>query len=137
MSGAYSARRRALNWAYAVWPKATDACAYCGLVADTYDHVPPLSLVHALGREHFESRRIALYLVPACRECNSCLSSVPHTSVLERRAHMKRVLRRRYAKVLRMPRWSEEEMVGLGRGLVDMIRGANAVRELTKRRIEW
>ncbi len=134
MSGAVKSRRRALNEAYRLWPEAREGCAYCGVVADTYDHVPPLSMVHAMGVGQFEGR---MWRVPACRECNSLLGSAPLVTVAKRREFVKKRLRVRYAKVLRLPSWSDAEIEGLGRGLQDVILEGASIREWVRRRLAW
>ena len=137
MVDGYSSRLRALNSAYRIWLNASEACAYCGVVADTYDHVPNLAMVHALGREHFEKERVSLWLVPACRECNSLLTKSADLTVTGRRASIKVKLRKRYAKLLQMPSWTEDELDGLGRGLQDMVRSGADLKDWIKRRLAW
>ena len=73
MSGnnAYKARKAAIGGAYSLFPGSGAGCQYCGIPADTYDHVPALSKVYSLGVSEFEKKKIRLWIVPACNECNS------------------------------------------------------------------
>lgn len=127
----------ALNSSYALWPSANDACAYCGVQADTYDHVPPLSMVHALGRTHFEQSGIKLWRVPACRECNCLLGKCPHHTITKRKQVIKGKLRQRYAKYLRSAHWTGEELEELGHNLRVLIESGYSIGEWARRRIAW
>jgi len=137
MSSARKSRLRAFSGCYRVWTDLGRACAYCGVAAETYDHVPNLAMLHALGIEHYQRRKIQLWKVPACRECNVLLSDCAATSIPDRRAQIKAKLKARYAKLLAMPSWTDREIADLGIGLQDVIEDANAVRSWIKRRLEW
>jgi 5-methylcytosine-specific restriction endonuclease McrA len=110
-------------------------CIYCGLAADTSDHVPPVSVVYALGADHFEEAGIDLVLVPACRECNSLLGARMLPTLRERASFIADALRKRYAKQLAAPSWDSEEMEELGRNLGNMVSMQEAVKRMAKRRI--
>ena len=94
-------------------------------------------MVHSLGVEHFESKRVDLWLVPACHECNCLLGRFPGLTVTARRSRIKATLRRRYAKILRLADWTEEEMAPMGRGMQDIIRNGMVLKLWVKRRIAW
>lgn len=106
-------------------------------MADTYDHVPPLVMVHALGQSHFEACHIKLYLVPACRECNSLLNNNGSTTVMQRKIFIKGRLRKRYAKYLEMGRWEQEELEELGWGLRTVVESGASIKEWVQRRLAW
>lgn len=49
-----------------------EVCHYCRQKpAETQDHSPSLLALEALGSEFFRRRRIPLWLIPACRDCNN------------------------------------------------------------------
>lgn len=133
--GNYNDRLRALWGAYRLWPHGGDGCAYCNVYADTYDHVPPLSVVHALGLEHFSAVGVKLWLVPACRECNSLLSSCGAQTVTERRLVARAKLRKKYAHYLRIGEWLPHELDELGPGLRQMIESGADIKGWIKRRL--
>lgn len=112
------------------------ACAYCGLVGDTIDHVPPRSVRLTLLNLGLAAR-YPFVQVRACRQCNSALGDRPLWTVRQRRAWLKRWLRRRYRRHLRMPDWSDHELNQLSPALRrEVVRGL-ALRELTRRRLAW
>ena len=133
----YKIRAAALNGAYSLWPWAGDACAYCGIFADTYDHVPPLSYVHSLGLAHFEDNGIRLYRVPACRECNSLLANSCAATVSKRRDYVKKKLRARYAKHLASAKWEPSELEELGFNLRTLVQEGADIGEWIRRRLGW
>lgn len=125
------------NAAYKDYPVFGEGCVYCGVMADTIDHVPPLSAVHALGWKHFHATGIRLYRVPACRECNMLLVQSGGMTVEERKKHIKRKLKLRYGKFLRGVHWTKEEISELGSTLRDKIEDGCAIKEWVKKRLAW
>ena len=89
-------------------------CFYCGCIADSWDHVPPLSLVPS-DSMYWED--VAFWLVSACRTCNSYLNNFPVVLIGARKLHLLRMYRSKYRKELRMPDWSDEELAALGKTL--------------------
>jgi hypothetical protein len=47
------------------------ACYYCGGLANTLDHCPPLLMVDSVGVSYFQERGIPFLLIPACGRCNN------------------------------------------------------------------
>ena len=93
------------------------ACAYCGTLANSTDHVPPLQWVYALGTEYFEAKKIALLLVPACLECNETLSSKRLFTLRERCSYLIDRYSKKHNRLLRNTVWTSEELDELGRTL--------------------
>ena len=114
-------------------------CYYCGLWADTIDHTIPRALLRyqldpvALK----EITGIQRTTVPACLECNMLLGSQVFPTLAERKDWLKARLRRRYHKLLRMPDWSEDELLELGPSLQRHVRAALRQRDLVRKRIAW
>lgn len=87
-------------------------CHYCGSPADTTDHVPPRharAQLIAVGL----ADRFPFFEVDCCRECNGLLGARLWT-IRARRRYIKWTLRRRYARLLLTPDWSDLELVKLG-----------------------
>ncbi len=51
-------------------------CVYCGGVATTADHIPPINSVASRGTIYFNSHGIPLVKVPACSRCNGLLGAL-------------------------------------------------------------
>lgn len=114
---------------------AANACTYCGLVSDTKDHVPPQSVRPFL--ESVGEKRFPFLLVPACRECNCALGAKTLWTVRERKEYIKRWLEKRYAKVLSMPGWSDDEIQTLGPTLATDVVAAIVQRNMIRERLKW
>lgn len=55
----------------------------------------------------------------------------------ERKKYVKKWLRQRYAKLIAMPKWSEEELEELGDGLNQYITASIEWRDWIKARLAW
>lgn len=108
-------------------------CTYCSDVADTMDHVVPVSSVRVVRRHNETKGRSKV--VPCCRECNDLLGSVALKSVGARAGHLVLVLTRRYKKLLRTPYRSRRELDELGYALRELVVGGLAVKRLVESRI--
>lgn len=100
-------------------------CVYCGDRANSVDHWPPRSY-GAYG-----------LLMPACKECNSLLGTMHPTSLGERIKTLKYLLRVRYAKYLRIPDWSEDELCEMGHAMHSSIVVGIAKKHVVRKRIAW
>jgi hypothetical protein len=134
---ARKARILALHRAYRRLPGQCGFCAYCGERCSGWDHVPALSEVEARGRSFFEDAGITLWLIQACRDCNVTLGSLPLYTINQRRKHISLRLQSRHSKLLLMPRWDEEELEALGRGLRKYVEESNLAADHLKRRIAY
>ena len=103
-------------------------CFYCGEDADTQDHVPPLSMVYALGPSEFSE----LLLVRACADCNRRLGSRPYLTPKDRRSFIADRLRFFLSKAAEA--WSEDEKDELGPTLRSFVEQQEAFRNVLKRR---
>lgn len=110
-------------------------CAYCGMPADSVDHIPPRHMRVQLSE--LELQAMIVMEVPACRECNSALGAKPLLTVGARREWVKSWLSRHYAKYLRIPEWREEDLAALGQSLQGMVRRNIAIRDTVRDRIRW
>jgi hypothetical protein len=109
-------------------------CVYCGLMAQSRDHVIPVSYDRV-------SRHLATWdkseVVPACSECNSLLSNRWLPSVAERAGFIATRLPSRYRLELAFPNWSEDDLEGLSKRFRKQITAKMKVRDLLKARIEF
>ncbi len=110
-------------------------CSYCGMPADSVDHIPPRHMRAQLTA--VELVAVVVEEVPACRECNSALGCRPLLTIGQRREFIKDWLTKRYAKYLRIPTWSEAELSVMGPSLQGMIRRNLAIRDMVRERIRW
>lgn len=73
-----------------------EACYYCGVPADTIDHVPPRAARPAIIQTGLTSR-YPFVEIPSCRECNCLLGARPLWLVKQRKKFVKGALKRRYS----------------------------------------
>jgi hypothetical protein len=110
-------------------------CVYCGIPAETVDHVPPRSV-----RPYLADRcpgRFPLHEVHACQECNTALGARPLWTLAERKRFIKSWLARRYRRFLKQPTWAPEEIEELGHNLRTVVVKHQVLKELTVARIAW
>lgn len=86
-------------------------CTYCGMPADTHDHLVPLSILAKLSdlTVNLESAKI-----PCCRECNSLACAAFFESFGEKKNFIRGQLRLKYEKLLKFPIWDEDELAEMG-----------------------
>ena len=77
-------------------------CHYCGVIATSIDHVPPLS-VRAMLAGSGAIENYAIKDVPACHECNSAIGANAPFHLVDRKRIAKNHIRRKYARYLRIP----------------------------------
>ena len=110
-------------------------CVYCGMTADSIDHIP--SKYMRIQLSEVELRAIHTQEVPACRECNSILGCRPIITIVERRQYVKAHLKHKYAKYLRIPDWTDEKLATMSQNLQGMIRRGMKTRDLIRQRLQW
>lgn len=100
-------------------------CLYCGMIADTGDHFPPVNW----GRTGV--------IIPACRECNS-LAGTNHPLDLELRVdHVKNKLRKRHKKALNMPVWDADDLCGVRGNMRRDVNFWQEKRRVAHARVTW
>lgn len=105
-------------------------CVYCGRRASTKDHILPRNWTG-------ESVRSFTAIVPACGTCNSMLSDTLTPSINQRRAVAHARARRKYARLLNMPEWDEEQLHGVEGSLREYILDEVSKRAEVRRMLEW
>lgn len=109
-------------------------CFYCGSLADTADHCPPISRVDDYRAYRFSHEE---YLkVMCCRECNSLLGDSLQTSLIEREIELKFRLEHKFARYIDMPPWTEQELKKMGRNMRSKIEASIRMKELALARVE-
>lgn len=115
-------------------------CVYCGLPADTLDHVFPLALAANLDTARPGVRKAlgqGLNRVPSCRQCNGIAGAKPFTSIRQKRWYIQDVLRKKLAADLHMPDWDKDELAELGHSMrVHVLQGIRA-RKRAAMRCNW
>jgi hypothetical protein len=120
-----------------------NACYYCGLPADTVDHVIPKTIIGAVQRSGDEiladaiankSRRLT---VPACRECNGLAGWKYHETLSERTEYVRGRLAQKHRKALATPDWTPRELFGLSAALRRRVIASLWERDLTRRRLRY
>lgn len=122
---------------YAVSALDAGACVYCGRPGTTLDHVTPVSFVAPALAAGVRFSDGSLWKVPACPECNSMAGSMVFRSFDTKRSWLHDAIRRKYAKELRVPDWTEEELAELGGKTRREVRVAGRIAELTRQRLNW
>lgn len=105
-------------------------CIYCGRPGFTKDHILPRNWTG-------ESVRSFTAVVPACGVCNGAISDTLAPSINMRRSICHTRLRRRFSRLLRMPKWSDAQLHGLEGSLREYILKEVGRREEVKRMLEW
>lgn len=129
-----SERCRYLDWADRE-PESLP-CYYCGMPADTTDHIPPQVVRPKLIELRLQSR-YPFVEVYACRECNTLLSDRTLWTPATRKAFIKRALKRRYARYLRVADWTDAEISHLGPTLQRTVITGTAMKNMIRSRLEW
>lgn len=107
-------------------------CYYCGDLATCYDHTIPVSYL-IKTREHL----FDIPLLPSCTECNNLLGSFLFKSLEDRKAFVKKKLKKKYNKVLKSALWSEEELNELGPELQMTIRSMEEEKNIILKRLKF
>lgn len=125
-----------LNLAHLAWeaPKKLayppGVCVYCGISAETRDHLLPRTWTG-------ESVRRNVLTVPACRQCNTAINDRYAPSITARRKLSHDYIARKNARLLRMPEWSPDEVAELGDSLRSTVERGVFNRRLTRARLAW
>ena len=122
-------------------PKNGEPCYYCGRQATQVDHVIPQSMLRQLAMSTepitMEIIKHRALTVHSCGECNTLLSNIYLESLQAKKKYLKTKLRKRYKKVLEMPRWDQDEVEELGYNLRTFVQGSIDQKELVLERLRW
>ena len=118
-------------------------CFYCGLPADSIDHVIPKSLLRMLAvlGDSFVAKilknRHRVHMVRSCKDCNSVLGRNYFDKLPQRKAYIKRRLRQRHHAILAMPTWEDSDFGEMSEGLRNWILKEQERRDIIKERLRW
>ena len=123
------------------WSESVTPCYYCGLPADSTDHVIPRAVIEQIETlgdpdvlaEMYTRHRVRT--VDACRECNSMLQSRYFSTLAERKAWMKDRLRTRYRRYLELPEWADTELMELSERLQMRVIASLEIKRIIQRRL--
>ena len=105
-------------------------CVYCGMSANTKDHLLPRTWTGESVRRH-------VLTVPACYECNSAINDRYIPAINDRRKQAQLYIARKNKKLLRMPDWTQEAINELGPTLRSAIeRGVHDLK-IIRARLGW
>lgn len=102
-----------------------DWCVYCGMLADTQDHFPPISLT---------SKGL---LLPCCRECNSLAGTSFGSDFYARSQLVKKKLAQRNRKSLKVAEWSADELDEIGPMMKKEVKTWQERRRIIHSRLAW
>ena len=80
-------------------------CFYCGEIADTLDHIPPLSLAENYSQNHNH------VLVRCCSECNDIAYNENHSCIEDRIDFIKSKMTKKYKKKIAVAsKWNDQDL---------------------------
>ena len=82
-------------------------CFYCGELAGTVDHCPPISFCDAKDQKWFKEKNIKFYKVSCCLDCNKKLGAKQLFTLFDRANYILNKLETSTNKVVN---WSQDEM---------------------------
>ena len=118
-------------------------CYYCGLPADSIDHVVPQSILEAAVMAGDMESYLGLIgwgrtlIVKSCRQCNSLLGASLQHTLAERKAELKARLKRKLARDLNIPDWTEVELEELGPRLRQVVTDGLERKHQAQARLRW
>ena len=109
-------------------------CFYCGDIAGTLDHCPPLTFCEVKDRKWFSDRKIKFYTVACCYECNNKLSNVPLLRLHERVEYILQALEKKADQIVM---WSEDEIIEMSKVFEKAIRARKAQHDIVYERVRF
>ena len=106
-----------------------DCCVYCGDWYQCRDHFIPVSYSSVIRRYRPGDT------VKSCNRCNSWLSDKIFPSMEDRSEFLLGRYQKAYAKLLRMPDWSEEEIAELDYTLAALIKSKQYARLIVRAKL--
>lgn len=112
-------------------------CYYCGLTATGIDHVVPRNMLKRIGELDLEPSPLRVLKVPCCKECNNLLGGSYDESLLTRKRRLRQSLKRKYAKILKHPKWGHLDRSGIGYTLDSHLAYSEQQRVMILNRLAW
>ena len=98
-------------------------CVYCGLSSNATEHIPASDL--------------AVWTLPACRECIAGATERPTTIIADRRALAHRHIRDVHAKYLALKVWTVAELDEMGPNLRSVVEPGQEIGNVVRARLAW
>jgi len=107
-------------------------CVYCGDIATDREHVVPVSYT-SIVRNYKKGST-----VPACRHCNATLGNKHLLTIDERAMHVYHKIynSRKFAKILKTPRWEEGELNEFSENMAEFLRSQFEARKWLEARLD-
>lgn len=121
-------------------PKEGEHCAYCGILATDKEHVVPLSHLKKLEEmklQGFDVKIPEYKIVPACHECNLIALDKVFDNFKDKKAYIKKELRRKYRKFVNAPDWTDQEIEELEGELKKYVILSEEIKRITKKRLSY
>ena len=117
--------------------KISTKCAYCGVFADTVDHVIPVSFLYSTERKNNlpHHKRIG-NIVIACNECNILASNKVFPTFEAKKFYILGKVEERYKHLIKSPDWSDKEIEELTGELKKTIKNNILAKDFIKMRVE-
>ncbi len=111
-------------------------CAYCGVYANTRDHVVPISFFSS-GRPYtYKSHYANNNIVRACSECNSIGSDIMFENFWDKKKYICEMVEWKYKDILQSPDWNIKEINQLAGTLKLYVKDSLIVRDFIRIRVE-
>jgi len=120
---------------YKAFPAEEFICFYCGVAADTIDHIPPKHIANnadAIGVD-----RDMFFTVPCCKECNSTLGGRPLLRLEDRKDFIYKTYTTKYSKVINIPSFSDVELEEFHGSLLDDLKRTIKLKSVIEYRLLW
>lgn len=105
--------------------EASNSCFYCGERATQDEHV--VAQVYD----------VETWTVRSCWECNALAGQEPFATITHKHEYIRDRRRLRYAKLLKMPEWTEDDLDEMGTNLRNTIIAYQRARDVVKTQIDW
>lgn len=109
-------------------------CFYCGDLAGTVDHCPPLSFCDSKDNKWFNNKKIKLLKVRACINCNMMLGDRPLLTLMDRADYVRRKLELKAEKAII---WTKDEINEMSAMFQKMINGKKTQQDILLQRIRF
>lgn len=109
-------------------------CFYCGDIAQTIDHCPPISFCSVADIAWFKKNKIKFYKVQCCMSCNTRLSNRKLFRLQDRTEY---ITRRLEIEAEKFVIWSKEEVKEMSPMFQKMIKGKQAMHNALMARIRF
>lgn len=109
----------AYNHLYEHHSSSRPGCFYCGDVASTIDHCPPLTFCDVKNLEWFREKKIKFYKVSSCVDCNKKLGNKALLTLQERADFLMKKLENKTDELVI---WTDDEVAEMSEMFTKMIK---------------